>query len=176
MTSAEIPAITKKKWSKSKKLIATSVIVSIIVIGSFLAYAMIYAMIVGNGVTGWDVPAIATNKASTSKATTWTIVVISSSQVLYKSWVHIEVKNAAGIVTIPKAPLALADQGFNYVLSYRGFNYTPASIGDYYTSSSVGDYISIGDVFSLDKTMYTQGSTLTLFTYDDHNVFAILTV
>ena len=74
-----------------------------------------------------------------------------------------QVRNASSVFTILTLELltATGTHGFNYI------------------SVSAGDYISIGDVFSLDKTMYPQGSMMVLvpeFSYGQYCVMYVQSI
>ena len=155
MSSEEIPALTKKTWSRRKKIIILSAIslILIILIAWYLAP------------TG-SVPECTTMmgiiKGSTATNITFTVVSVYScySPSPLKSDIHVLVKDANGLLIITNEPLVSAS-------GTHGFNYT---------SVSTGDYLSVGDVLSLDKTIYTPGSQLYLITPDGKNQYAILTV
>jgi hypothetical protein len=45
-----------------------------------------------------------------------------------------------------------------------------------YTSTSNGEYIALGDIFSLSKTQYAQGSQIILVAHNGWSEYCVLTV
>jgi len=100
------------------------------------------------------------SKSSTATKYVFTVTAISGGSPVLKTDVYVLVKNATGSVTISTVQLGTAT-------GTEGFNYT---------SASGGQYISVGDEFSLDRTMYTVGSTLKLVTANGANTYCVVTV
>jgi len=99
-------------------------------------------------------------KSSTATKYVFTVTAISGGSPVLKTDVYVLVKNATGSVTISTVQLGTAT-------GTDGFNYT---------SASSGQYISVGDVFTLDRTLYAVGSTLTLVTASGANQYCIMTI
>jgi len=159
----------KKIWAMRKDKSAVSPVIATILMVAITVVlaAVLYVMVLGLGGTSTITPTIATNKGSSSTATTWTVTAISSGASILKSDVFVQIKNGTtGTITTQTTLLAtvVAD---------------PAS-GLHYAQASAGTYVSVGDVFSLDKTglyAYAQGSTVTLVqTASATGQYAVLTV
>jgi len=91
-------------------------------------------------------PTITTIRIATATAMTWTVTVISGEASILKGDVYVQVKDANDTYTITTEALLTAT-------GTHGFEYTPIS---------AGNNIAVGDEFSLDNTIYGQGSSLTL--------------
>lgn len=166
----ELYTTEKRSWGNRKKMaIALSAAITLtIVLG-----VLIYFMTLGVGTTcACGTPSIGTNKGTTMTATTFTVSAISGAAAILKADVYVNVVNAAGATVIPSIPLVLHQGGFDFLFeASKGFNYT---------SASNGNYVSVGDVFSLDSTMYSQGSVMTLYELDKNGQvegqYCVLTV
>lgn len=154
MSSEETPALPKKWWSKRKKIIASTIPVILIVLLAWYVTSP-------KGITSCE-PGMGATEHSTATNYTFTISYMRTcgSPAPLKSDVYVQVKNAIGIMAIYTTQLASAS-------GTQGFNYTPAS---------TGDRLSVGDVFSLDRTLYAYGSTIALVMADGMGQYAIFQV
>ena len=159
MPNEEIPTVPKKKWSKQKKVAITaySSIVIFLIFFSVLLY-----LLTPNDLTPPPGPYLQTTKSSTATDTTWTVFYISGGSSILKSDVYVKVKNASGLFMIATERLGSAS-------GTHGFSYDS-------TTGASGLKISVGDVFSLNKTMYSLGSTIILFPSDATHAYCVLTV
>lgn len=150
----------KTKTDNKIVWIIVAVVIALVVVPIVLS-AILYVMVLGVGppVDGM-VPVIGTTKGSTASDTTWTVTAISGSASVLKADVYVQVKDAGGTFTITTESLL-------YATGTHEFNYS---------SASTGSYLSIGDVFSLNKVIYTQGSTITLVTASASAQYCIMTV
>ena len=160
VSSEEIPAIPKKKWSRRNKIIVSSLSISLIIILVISVYIMATNHLSG----GNPFPKINTNKSLNGTDTIWTVTSISNSPGILKIDVYVQVKNASGIYLISTEPLIS-------VSDTHGFNYTPHP--GWFSNAS---YISVGDVFSLNRIMYTNGSSIMLVTIYASGQFCEMTV
>jgi flagellin-like protein len=158
----------KKIWAMRKEtdgvspVIATILMVAITVV---LA-AVLYVMVLGIGGPGTTVPAVGTTKGTTATDYTWTITAIGSGASILKSDVYVQIKNGT-TGTFSLQTTVLTDSA------------ALLADGLVYSAASAGSYLSVGDIFSLDKTgalAYTQGSTVTLVTAGAAGQYAILAV
>jgi len=155
----EVPAVPKKKWSRRKKVIVTSIPVALILILVIFVYIM--ATHLEGGIQS---PLIITNKSLTSTDTIWTVSGITHTSGILKSEVYVQVKNAAGVFRILTSQLGTVN-------GIAGFNYTPHP--GWFSNASC---ISVGDVISLNITEYAKGSTITLVNADSTSQYCIMTV
>jgi CRISPR-associated DxTHG motif protein len=147
MSSEEDSTIPKKNWGRQK---TNSVILYLIIVTSLIIISVIImSFFPGNLTSGNRLPQISTNKSNNTAVTTWTVTSISkgyANNSILKADTYVYVKNATGDYTIQKILLSKAT-------GTHGFNYIPIT---------TSEYILIGDIFSLDRAMYNQGSMLIL--------------
>ena len=161
MLNDEIPAVPKKKWSRRKKMIALCAsLILFILIFTVLAYGIWP----GGGCGEFGQYVITVNKGTTATTTIFTVKASPNScyNLPLKSDVYVQVKDVSGTFKILTVLLSKATgtQGFNYSSS----------------TGAVGQYISVGDVFSLNGSMYEVGSTLNLVNSDSTSQYCHLTV
>jgi hypothetical protein len=149
MSIGKTTAIPKKKWSERKKIVIASLVIAFFTIFALLVFII---LTIGPGGTSPNTIQIVTNKGFTATTTTWIVEDISGDSHLPTSDVYVIVKNANGVVTIPTILLSEANGTY-------GFTYMPAL----HINPGMATYINKGDIFSLDKTLYTQGSSITLW-------------
>jgi len=159
VSSEEEPVAPKKKWSRRKKVAITaySFIVIFLIGFTFLLY-----LLTPNDFGPPQGPYLQAAKSSTATDTTWTVVNIAGGSSILKSEVYVQLKNADGLFVIASELLDSAS-------GTHGFSY------DSITGAS-GLKISVGDVFSLNKTMYLLGSTIILVPPDATHAYCDLTV
>lgn len=152
----------KKIWNMRKDSSAVSPVIATILMVAITVVlaAVLYVMVLGLGTTGSITPTIGTNKGTTATNTTWTVSAISGGASILRSDVYVQVKDSTGSFKI--STILLTD-----ATGTQDFWYSPAA---------AGNYISVGDVFALDKTIYTQGSTVTLVTSGAAGQYCVLTV
>lgn len=151
----------KKIWSIRKDEEAVSPVIATILMVAITVVlaAVLYVMVLGIGGPGQITPPIGMSKGSTSTTWTFSISSIGGAGQVLKTDVYVLVKNAAGTITIQSVQLAAT--------LAPGFNYSAASSGT---------YMSVGDTFTLVKTTYAVGSTMTLLTAGGQGQYGVYTV
>ena len=161
MSSEEVPTVPKKKWSRRKKMIA---LCASLILFLLIFTVLAYGIWPGGGCGGYTQHVITMNKGATATTTTFTVKASPNSCLTLplKSDVYVQVKDASGTFKILSVLLSTATgtQGFTYSSS----------------TGAVGQYISVGDVFSLNSSMYGVGSTLALVNIDSTITYCIRTV
>jgi hypothetical protein len=159
VTNEETPAVPKKNWSRRKK-IALTIYSSVVVFLIF--FSVLLYLLIPNDFTPPPGPYLQTTKSSTATDTIWTVVYVSGGSSILKSDVYVQVKDASGLLMIATERLGSAS-------GTHGFSYDS-------TTGASGLKISVGDVFSLNKTMYSLGSTIILFPSDATHAYCVLPV
>ena len=101
-----------------------------------------------------------TSRSNTLNATNWTITAFNNDLIYLKSQVYVSTKNADGEYLIGQIPILIAS-------GTKGFNYS---------ATTNTDALSVGDVLSLDKVFYKEGSTLVLTDEIGVHVYCYATV
>lgn len=140
--SDTIPRHETYHWQRAKR----DMIISIIILSLIALPIVIEAISPTPQYHPYSGAYFAANEYSTEATTEWVITSISSGSSVLRSDVFVQVKDANSVIRIATIELALAS-------GTCGFNYTPAS---------AGNFIVVGDEFSLDRALYSNGSTITL--------------
>lgn len=143
-TAVNLPA--PKKSSSNVVMVVIAVIVIVVALSVVLS-AVMYVMVLGIG-GGSPPPMVSMTKSSTADYLVATVVALSGSSMFSLSDMRLIVKNSSGTITLVRSPLSTMVSG----VIYDGVMFQGLTPG----------YLNVGDDFSLDKHLYSPGSSITL--------------
>ena len=158
-TALHLPAPRKSAGNIVMILIVVVVIMTVL---SVVFSAMMYVMILGTGGDGGPPLVISITKSTTASHYIATVTAMSGASTFSLSDICLIVKDSSGSITLVQSPLSAMVSGVHYE-------------GVAFQDAVAPENLNVGDSFSLDRQLYSIGSSITLTNLAGTSTFCSLT-